>query len=65
MHRGGDERLVLRRDLVLVVRVGTRREPAVAAATPLARLVFAEVRIAAAPTEDALLAALGKPGPAV
>ena len=36
-----------------------------AAATPLARLVFAEVRIAAAPTEDALLAALGKPGPAV
>jgi uroporphyrinogen-III synthase len=36
-----------------------------AAATPLAPLVFAEVRIAAAPTEDALLAALGKPGPAV
>lgn len=36
-----------------------------AAAAPLAPLVFAEVRIAAAPTEDALLAALGKPGPAV
>lgn len=32
-----------------------------AAAAPLERLPFAEVRIAAAPTEDALLAALGKP----
>lgn len=32
-----------------------------AAAAPLAALVFAEIRIAAAPTEDALLAALGKP----
>ncbi|WP_029418278.1 uroporphyrinogen-III synthase [Brevundimonas bacteroides] len=36
-----------------------------AAAAPLAPLGFAEVRIAAAPTEDTLLAALGKPGPAV
>lgn len=36
-----------------------------AAAAPLAPLGFAEVRVAAAPTEDALLAALGKPGPAV
>ena len=33
-----------------------------AAAAPLAVLPFAEIRIAAAPTEDALLAALGKPG---
>jgi uroporphyrinogen-III synthase len=36
-----------------------------AAASPLASLKFAEVRIAAVPTEDALLAALGKPGPDV
>jgi uroporphyrinogen-III synthase len=36
-----------------------------AAATPLSGLDFGEVRIAVAPTEDALLAALGKPGPAV
>jgi uroporphyrinogen-III synthase len=36
-----------------------------AAAAPLTPLGFAEVRIAAVPTEDALLAALGKPGPAV
>lgn len=33
-----------------------------AAAAPLAVLGFAEIRTAAAPTEDALLAALGKPG---
>lgn len=33
-----------------------------AAAAPLAALPFAEVRIADAPTDDALLAALGKPG---
>lgn len=36
-----------------------------AAAAPLSQLPFREVRVAAAPTEDALLAALGKPGPAV
>jgi uroporphyrinogen-III synthase len=36
-----------------------------AAAAPLASLPFAEVRIAVVPTEDALLAALGKPGPCV
>jgi uroporphyrinogen-III synthase len=36
-----------------------------AAATPLTPLGFAEVRMAAAPSEDALLAALGKPGPGV
>lgn len=36
-----------------------------AAAAPLASLPFAEVRIAAAPTEDAVLETLGKPGPAV
>lgn len=36
-----------------------------AAAAPLSPLGFAEVRIATAPTEDALLAALGKAGPAV
>ena len=33
-----------------------------AAAAPLERLPFAGIRVAAAPTEDALLAALGKPG---
>ena len=33
-----------------------------AAAAPLGRLPFAEIRVAAAPTGDALLAALGKPG---
>jgi uroporphyrinogen-III synthase len=36
-----------------------------AAASPLVDLGFAEVRIAKAPTEDALLDALGKPGPGV
>jgi uroporphyrinogen-III synthase len=36
-----------------------------AAAASLGPLPFAEVRVAAAPTEDALLAALGKPEPAV
>ena len=36
-----------------------------AAAAPLERLPFAQVRVAAAPVEDALLAALGKPGSSV
>ena len=36
-----------------------------AAAGPLGALAFAEIRIAAAPAEDALLSTLGKPGPAV
>lgn len=48
-------------------KVGGRLACAIseAAAAPLSELDFAEVRVAAAPTEDALLAALGKPGPAV
>lgn len=36
-----------------------------AAAAPLSGLSFSEVRIAATPSEDALLGTLGKPGPAV
>ncbi|OYX56013.1 MAG: hypothetical protein B7Y86_11240 [Brevundimonas subvibrioides] len=44
-------------------RVAVTISPATAAS--LERLPFAEVRFAAAPTEDALLAALGKPGVSV